>query len=76
MPEDDVARRDFTRCLAQALEKLPEREMLVLNLYYRRQLSLKEIGAVLDLSESRICQIHAHAVNKLREQLTDWRGEV
>lgn len=75
-PEDETRRRDFIRCLGQAIETLPERERLVLDLYYRRQLSLKEIGSVLDLSESRICQIHSSAVVKLRAVLTDWRGEV
>ena len=75
-PERDLARASFTRNLAQALETLPEREGLVLDLYYRRQLSLKEIGEVLSLSESRICQIHAAAVAKLREKLADWREEM
>lgn len=75
-PEDEAARVDFTRCLGQAIDRLPERERLVLDMYYRRQLSLKEIGAVLDLSESRICQIHSAAVLRLRGMLADWRGEV
>ena len=76
VPEDETARLDFIRCLGQAIERLPEREQLVLDLYYRRLLSLKEIGGVLDLSESRICQIHSSAVIRLRAQLTDWRGEL
>lgn len=75
-PERDLARDSFIRSLAGALESLPEREGLVLDLYYRRQLSLKEIGEVLSLSESRICQIHAAAVAKLREKLADWREEM
>jgi RNA polymerase sigma factor for flagellar operon FliA len=75
-PEKDLAVDDFTRCLGQSLEHLPEREQLVLDLYYRRQLSLKEIGDILGLSESRICQIHASAVGKLREMLVDWREEM
>lgn len=76
LPEDEVLREDFTRCLAQAIDQLPERERLVLDLYYRRQLSLKEIGQILGLSESRICQIHSAAVIRLRAMLTDWRGEL
>jgi RNA polymerase sigma factor FliA len=75
-PQDDAARTDFTRCLAQAIDMLPERERVVLDLYYHRQLSLKEIGQVLELSESRICQIHSSAVIRLRSTLADWRGEV
>lgn len=75
-PERELARESFIRDLAEALDALPERERLVLDLYYRRQLSLKEIGEVLSLSESRICQIHAAAVGKLREMLVDWREEM
>ncbi|MBN2082977.1 FliA/WhiG family RNA polymerase sigma factor [bacterium] len=75
-PEDEARRRDFVRCLAQNIDQLPDRERLVLDLYYRRQLSLKEIGDVLDLSESRICQIHSGAVVRLRGLLRDWQGEV
>lgn len=76
LPEDETARQDFIRCLGQAIELLPERERLVLDLYYRRMLSLKEIGSILDLSESRICQVHSSAVIRLRSQLEDWRGEL
>jgi RNA polymerase sigma factor for flagellar operon FliA len=76
IPDDETARMDFTRCLAQTIERLPDREKFVLDLYYHRGLSLKEIGEVLDLSESRICQIHSSAVVKLRGMLEDWRGEI
>ena len=73
-PESETSRLDFLRCLAQAIERLPEREQHVLELYYTRHLSLKEIGEVLTLSESRICQIHSQAVIKLRAMLEDWRS--
>ena len=72
-PEANVARKDFSRCLASSIGKLPERDQQVLDLYYRRQLSLKEIGEVMSLSESRICQIHSAAVARLRVMLEDWR---
>jgi RNA polymerase sigma factor for flagellar operon FliA len=75
-PEDETTRQDFLRCLTQGIEQLPEREQYVLDLYYRRKLSLKEIGEVLDLSESRICQIHTSAVVRLRGVLTDWRDRM
>ncbi|MCH7471700.1 FliA/WhiG family RNA polymerase sigma factor [bacterium] len=75
-PQDSAARSAFVRSLAQAIKRLPEREQLVLELYYHRQFSLREIGEVLNLSESRICQIHASAVIRLRGVLGDWRGEV
>ena len=73
LPEASVARMDFSRCLASAIGRLPERDQQVLDLYYRRQLSLKEIGEILQLSESRICQIHSAAVSRLRVMLEDWR---
>jgi RNA polymerase sigma factor for flagellar operon FliA len=52
--------------LARAVDRLPEREKLVLSLYYEQELNLKEIGAVLDVSESRVCQIHGQALIHLR----------
>jgi RNA polymerase sigma factor for flagellar operon FliA len=75
-PALEVLRAGFARNLAQAIDRLSERDRLILDLYYRRQLSLKEIGAVLSLSESRICQIHSAVVIKLREQLRGWQDEV
>ena len=75
-PEDGIARSDFSRCLASAISRLCERDQQVLDLYYRRQLSLKEIGEVMSLSESRICQIHSAAVSRLRGMLEDWREQM
>jgi RNA polymerase sigma factor for flagellar operon FliA len=49
---------------------LPERERLVLSLYYEQELNLKEIGAVLGVSESRVCQIHGQAMVRLRGRLS------
>jgi RNA polymerase sigma factor FliA len=68
-PADLVAESELKQRLAGALRELPEREQLVLSLYYYEELTLKEIGAVLDLSESRVCQLHARAVMSLRSIL-------
>ncbi|TDO16744.1 MULTISPECIES: RNA polymerase sigma factor FliA [Halomonas] len=57
--------------LIQAIEALPEREKLLMALYYQEELNLKEIGAVLGVSESRVCQLHSQAVSRLRAQLHD-----
>jgi len=60
--------------LAQAIEGLPEREKLLMALYYDEELNLKEIGAVLGVTESRVCQLHGQALTRLRARLRDWRG--
>ncbi|MFC2972568.1 RNA polymerase sigma factor FliA [Azotobacter bryophylli] len=62
--------RDRER-LVKAIEALPEREKLVLGLYYQEDLNLKEIGAVLRVSESRVCQLHSQAVSRLRSSLAE-----
>jgi RNA polymerase sigma factor FliA len=58
------------RTLAQALERLDERERTILTLYYRHELNLKEIALVLELSDARICQLMKQALNKARTFLT------
>lgn len=64
----------FRDGLIQAIEQLPEREKLVLSLYYEEELNLREIGAVLGVSESRVCQIQGKAMLRLRARLQDWLG--
>lgn len=66
---DAVELNDLLGCLAHALRKLPERDRLVLNLYYHEELSVKEIARVLSLSESRISQIRGVAHLRLRTLL-------
>lgn len=68
-PDDELRRDQFRRELAEAIGRLPEREQLVLSLYYEQELNLKEIGAVLGVSESRVCQIHAQALARLRSRM-------
>lgn len=53
----------------EAIETLPEREKLVLTLYYQEELNLKEIGAVLEVGESRVSQLHSQAIKRLRTKL-------
>jgi RNA polymerase sigma factor for flagellar operon FliA len=73
-PEQSIERDGMRDDLAEAITGLPEREQLVMSLYYEQELNLKEIGAVLGVSESRVCQIHGQAVLRLRARLSDWRG--
>ena len=68
-PQQMMERGEFGRELGKAIGQLPEREQLVLSLYYEQELNLKEIGAVLGVSESRVCQIHGQAVVRLRGRL-------
>ncbi|MGY0632983.1 RNA polymerase sigma factor FliA [Luteimonas sp. A478] len=69
-PHETAVRSEFGRELGNAIGHLPEREQLVLSLYYEQDLNLKEIGAVLGVSESRVCQLHGQAVVRLRGRLT------
>lgn len=71
-PDQELFKSQFRDNLAKAIEKLPERERLVLSLYYEQELNLKEIGNVLDVSESRVCQIHGQAVLRLRATADSW----
>ena len=71
-PLDGLASDKFKMQLADAISKLPEREQLVMALYYDEELNLKEIGAVLEVSESRVSQIHSQAALRLRARLSEW----
>jgi RNA polymerase sigma factor FliA len=75
-PFRDVVDEDFREALAEAIANLPERERLVMSLYYDDELNLKEIGAALRVSESRICQIHGQALVRLQARLAGWRDRI
>jgi RNA polymerase sigma factor for flagellar operon FliA len=75
-PFRDVVDEDFRAALAAAITGLPERERLVMSLYYDDELNLKEIGAALRVSESRICQIHGQALVRLQARLAGWRDRL
>lgn len=73
-PAETVQRQAMQNALANAIDELPEREKLVLSLYYDEELNLKEIGLVLGVSESRVSQIHSQAALRLRKKLSDWHS--
>ena len=68
-PFHQYSLKELKKVLAQAIDELPSKEKMVITLYYYEELTLKEIGEVLDLTESRICQIHTKGVLKLRSRL-------
>jgi len=71
-PLEGLQSADFKRSLADAIAGLPERERLVMTLYYDEELNLREIGSILGVSESRICQIHSQAVIRLQSRMNHW----
>lgn len=68
-PSNEVEAKEMRRILAQAIDRLPEREKLVISIYYYEGLTFKEIGGVLSVSESRVYQLHTQAVLRLRGYL-------
>jgi RNA polymerase sigma factor for flagellar operon FliA len=70
-PLDHLCKRATANALTSALEQLPERDRLVLTLYYLEALKLKEIGDILGVTESRVCQIHGHAIQRLKSFLKE-----
>ncbi len=74
-PEEEIERRDAKKELEAALKKLPERERTLLVFYYHENMTLKEIGEAINVSESRVCQLHAQAIMKLRNILSSSRSE-
>ena len=73
-PFEDLLQGSFQKALAHAITTLPEREAIVLSLYYDEELNLREIGEVLDVSESRISQIHSQAMLKLKVRMQSWQN--
>jgi len=71
-PLSEVMDEGFQQALAEEIGRLPEREKLVMALYYDEELNLKEIGEILGVSESRVSQIHSQAIKRLRARLKQW----
>jgi RNA polymerase sigma factor for flagellar operon FliA len=72
-PDVIVEREEIKRVITEAINELPEKEKMVLVLYYHEDLTFKEIGQVLNVSESRISQLHTKANLRLRAKLTNVR---
>ena len=75
-PEEAIEKEELKKMLAQSLELLTDKEKKVILLYYYEELTLKEISEVLEVSESRVSQLHTRALQKMREKLGDYLGIV
>ncbi len=71
-PLEALSSRHFKAALAQAVGILPEREKQLMGMYYEQEMNFKEIGTVLGVSESRVCQLHSQAIARLRGRLREW----
>jgi len=73
-PEDAVEKKELKKMLIEAIDLLTEKEREVIVLYYYEEMTLKEISMVMEVSESRISQLHTKALNKMRKKLGDYMG--
>ena len=65
-PLDSLLQSGLRQRLIEAIEAVPERERLLLSLYYEEELNLREIGAVMEVTQSRVCQLHSQVISRLR----------
>lgn len=75
-PVKSLLESDFREALIESIDHLPEREKVLMGLYYEQELNLKEIGSIMNVSESRVCQLHSQAVARLRASMREkaWTG--
>lgn len=72
-PQEKAEEQNVKQELEKALKRLPERERIIMVLYYQENMTLKEIGATINMSESRVCQLHAQGIMKLKNILSENR---
>lgn len=73
-PQENMEEKNVKQELERALQRLPERERIIMVLYYQENMTLKEIGSTINMSESRVCQLHAQAIMKLKNILSGNRA--
>lgn len=73
-PQENMEEKNVKQELERALQRLPERERIIVVLYYQENMTLKEIGSTINMSESRVCQLHAQAIMKLKNILSGNRA--
>lgn len=75
-PEQKLVYAETEYALGKAIDNLPEKERLVVTLYYYEEMTMKEIGQVLDISESRVCQVHSSAILRLHTRLKHMAADI
>ena len=73
-PQEQAEEKNVKQELEKALLRLPERERIIMVLYYQENMTMKEIGETINMSESRVCQLHAQAIMKLKNILSENRS--
>ena len=71
-PDEVFVSDEYHQQLAEAIRMLPEKEQLVMSLYYDDELNFREIGEILDVTESRICQLHGQALLRVKSRMSEW----
>lgn len=74
-PYSNLQDKDFKNGLVEKIANLPEREKMVMALYYDEEFNLREIGEILGITEGRVCQIHGQALLRLKARMQDWSEE-
>lgn len=74
-PYQQLQEDDFKQGLVNKIASLPERERMVMSLYYDEEFNLREIGEILGVTEGRVCQIHSQALLRLKARMADWVQE-
>ena len=74
-PEEAFSQIEYQKQLAESIRQLPEKEQLVMSLYYDDELNFREIGEILEVTESRICQLHGQALLRVKARMSDWNSD-
>lgn len=71
-PDDVLSHAEYQQQLAESIQQLPDKEQLVMSLYYDDELNFREIGEILVVTESRICQLHGQALLRIKSRMSEW----
>ena len=73
-PDEVFSSDEYRQQLTESIRLLPEKEQLVMSLYYDDELNFREIGEILDVTESRICQLHGQALLRVKARMSEWNA--